>query len=130
MTEEDSMASRQRFDSVGNSSNTKSVAGNISLFSEDNSFEAMYSQEEKIIVFAPAGKLGVVIDAPSHGVPMVHAIKDTSVLADRVRIGDRLVAVDNSDTTNMSAIQVSKLISSKAMNPTRKMVFIRVESDP
>jgi C-terminal processing protease CtpA/Prc len=34
-------------------------------------------------------------------VPVVHAIKDTSVLGDRVRVGDRLLAVDGEDCTAM-----------------------------
>ena len=54
----------------------------------------------------------VVIDTPG-GVPLVHAIKDTSILADKVRVGDQLVSVDDIDTTQLSAIEVSKLISSR-----------------
>ena len=79
-------------------------------------------------MIAPPGKLGVVIDNPTNSVPMVHAIKETSVLADRVRIGDKLVSVDGQDTTEMTAIGVSKLISSKAMNARRHMVFMRSAS--
>ena len=30
---------------------------------------------------------------------MIHAIKDTSVLVDKVRIGDKLISVDGVDTT-------------------------------
>lgn len=98
---------------------------NVSLFTDDESFERMYGKsEERIEVVAPAGKLGVVIDTPLSGNPMVHAIKDTSVLADKVNIGDRLVSVDGQDTTKMSAIKVSKLISSKAQTQ-RILVFTR-----
>ncbi len=97
----------------------------VSTFEEDNSFEQMYGEEERIEITAPPGKLGVVIDTPMNGVPMVHAIKETSVLGSRIRIGDKLVSVDGEDTTQMSAIRVSKLISSKAMNPKRHMVFLR-----
>lgn len=100
--------------------------GGDSLFSDDSSFEQQYTEpEERFEIDAPAGKLGVVIDTPSGGVPVVHAIKETSVLADRVRVGDRLVSVDGSDTTTLSAMQVSKLISAKSDNPSRSLVFIR-----
>ena len=110
-------------DSTGNDT---AVREQISVFSEDDSFEQQYGDEdEKIVVVAPAGKLGVVIDTPFGGVPMVHAIKETSVLADKVRIGDKLMSVDNEDTTTLSAIRVSKLISSKANNPKRILVFSR-----
>ena len=73
---------------------------------------------------APAGSLGVVLGNPS-GYPVVHAIKDTSVIIDEIEIGDRLISVDGQDTTGMSAIRVSSLIGSKAMNPRRLLVFTR-----
>ena len=97
-----------------------------SLFSDDSSFEQQFSEmEDRIEVIAPAGKLGMVIDTPSGGVPVVHAIKDTSVLVNKVKVGDRLVSVDNEDTTGMTAMQVSKLISIKAENAGRALVFVR-----
>lgn len=119
--------SRQRVDSE-DISRISSAQEELSLFEEDNSFDRMYGEDERIEVIAPPGKLGVVIDTPMNGAPMVHAIKETSVLADRVRIGDRLMSVDGQDTTEMSAIRVSKLISSKAMNAQRRMVFLRPAS--
>lgn len=119
--------SRQRVDSE-DISRISSAQEDLSLFEEDNSFDRMYGEDERIEVIAPPGKLGVVIDTPMNGAPMVHAIKETSVLADRVRIGDRLISVDGQDTTEMSAIRVSKLISSKAMNAQRRMVFLRPAS--
>jgi len=98
-----------------------------SLFQDDASFEKQYcEQEERIEINAPAGKLGVVIDTPVGGVPFVHAIKDTSILVDKVRVGDQLVSVDDVDTTQLSAIEVSKLISSRANNRSRVLVFIRL----
>ena len=98
-----------------------------SLFQDDASFEKQYCEQQELIeINAPAGKLGVVIDTPVGGIPLVHAIKDTSVLADKVRVGDQLVSVDDVDTTQLSAIEVSKLISSRANNPCRQLVFLRV----
>ena len=130
MNDEDPIPRQRIGTDVSDVSRVKSMNGNVSLFSDDQSFEAMYhNEEEEIIVVAPAGKLGVVIDTPSGGIPMVHAIKDTSALADSIRIKDKLISVDNEDTTTMSALQVSKLISSKAMNPERVMVFLR-SNDP
>lgn len=100
-----------------------------SIFSDDASFERQYSEpEERIEIIAPTGKLGVVIDTPQGGVPMVHAIKDTSVLAGRVRVGDRLLSVDGDDTTHMTSIQVSKIISSRSQNPTRVLTFMRTRA--
>merc|ERR1719409_386391 len=101
----------------------------MSLFQDDASFEKQYCEaEERIEVEAPAGKLGVVIDTPVGGVPIVHAIKDTSVLADTVCVGDQLISVDDVDCTQLSAIEVSKLISSRANNPSRILVFVRLRT--
>jgi hypothetical protein len=100
-----------------------------SLFSEENSFEEQFSEmEDRVEVIAPAGKLGVVIDTPSGGVPIVHAIKESSVLAKQVQVGDRLVSVDDEDTTGMTAMQVSKLISLRADSDSRTLVFVRTKT--
>jgi len=104
-------------------------SANNTLFSEDPTYdEGMYEKsrrEEMIDVYAPAGKLGVVIDTPNDGAPIVHAVKDSSPIATKIQVGDRLVAVDDQDVRKMTAIQVSKLISKKSVNPSRKMTVIR-----
>jgi C-terminal processing protease CtpA/Prc len=101
-----------------------------SLFADDASFEQQFAEpEDRFDVVAPAGKLGMVIDTPNGGVPVVHAIKDTSVLADRVRVGDRLISVDGEDCTAMTAMQVSKLISLKSEKPARILVFVRYRAN-
>ncbi|GKZ01346.1 hypothetical protein MPSEU_001085600 [Mayamaea pseudoterrestris] len=82
-------------------------------------------REEIIEVLAPAGKLGVVIDTPDEGAPVVHAVKDSSVIADQIQVGDKLIAVDDEDVRSMTAIKVSKLISKKSANPTRKLTIKR-----
>lgn len=96
-------------------------------YPDDGSFEAADGnvREELIDIYAPAGKLGVVIDTPDDGAPVVHAIKDSSVIADKLQVGDKLVAVDDEDVRTMTAIKVSKLISRKSGNPTRKLSVIR-----
>jgi len=98
-------------------------------FSDDGSFGDAYRdpnvREELIDIYAPPGKLGVVIDTPDDGAPVVHAIKDSSVIADKLQVGDKLVAVDDEDVRTMTAIKVSKLISRKSANATRKLSIIR-----
>lgn len=105
-----------------------------SLFSADDSFDdrqygppggSENRKEEIIDIFCPPGKLGVVIDTPDDGAPIVHAIKDTSVILDKLRVGDKLIAVDDTDVRSMTAIKVSKMISRKGHNPTRKLTVIR-----
>lgn len=103
--------------------------GQGSLFSDDSSFEEQFMEpQDEFEIIAPAGKLGMVIDTPSGGMPVVHAIKETSVLAEQVRVGDRLISVDEEDTTGMTAMQVSKLISAKSENPARALVFVRTRA--
>jgi len=99
---------------------------------DDESYNARYNdptmadgKEEIIHIFAPPGKLGVVIDTPDDGAPVVHAVKDTSVIADRIIVGDKLVAVDDEDVRSMTAIKVSKMISRKGGNPSRKLTVVR-----
>jgi len=100
------------------------------IFADDSSFEEQFiDPEERLDVVAPAGKLGMVIDTPNGGIPVVHAIKDTSVLVDQVRVGDRLLSVDGEDCTGMTAMQVSKLISLKSEKPARVLVFARTSTN-
>ncbi len=100
-------------------------------FDDDGSFEAHYRdsksnvKEEILHIFAPPGKLGVVIDTPDDGAPVVHAVKESSVVGDKVQVGDKLVAVDDEDVRTMTAVKVSKLISRKSANPSRKLTVLR-----
>jgi hypothetical protein len=82
-------------------------------------------REEVLVIDAPPGKLGVVIDTPDDGAPVVHAVKDSSVIAHMIQVGDKLVAVDETDVRSMTAIKVSKLISRKSANPSRKLTVVR-----
>lgn len=82
-------------------------------------------KEERFEVRAPPGKLGMVIDTPNNGPPLVHAIRENSVMSTKVRIGDRLISVDGEDATRMDATKVSRMISSRVNNPVRLLVFTR-----
>mmetsp|Transcript_36844 Transcript_36844/g.40692 ORF Transcript_36844/g.40692 Transcript_36844/m.40692 type:complete len:455 (+) Transcript_36844:64-1428(+) len=110
------------------SSSRLRLSPNMSLFCDDDvSFEQQFRDdlEERFEVVVPAGKLGMVIDTNNGGVPFVHSIRDTSVLVDRVRMGDRLLSVDDIDTTECTAAEVSKLISSKDKQIKRILQFSR-----
>lgn len=80
--------------------------------------------EELGDIYAPPGKLGVVIDKPDD-VLVIHAVQETSVIVDKLLVGDRLVAVDDEDVRSMDAIEVSTLIGRKSGNPTRKLSVLR-----
>ena len=124
------------------------------MFSDDASFDELYAEiddaadnndktNSKIVanpshlnkianmvkpfeVRAPPGKLGMVVDTPNGGVPVVRAIRPDSVLHGNVLVGDRLISVDNKDVTNMTALDVSSLISLK-QHQHRLLVFCRIQ---
>jgi len=97
------------------------------LAKDDITLEAEYHNEPQIRfeVEAPAGLLGLVLETSEDGVPVVHAIKESSCLAGEVQVGDRLVCVDDEDVTSLLASSVSRLIASKKENPVRTFVFTR-----
>eukprot|EP00934_Nitzschia_sp_Nitz4_P001269 Nitzschia sp. Nitz4//scaffold261_size27179//1287//3203//NITZ4_008204-RA/size27179-snap-gene-0.3-mRNA-1//1//CDS//3329544702//1269//frame0 len=113
---------------------TGAALGGAGSFSDSDSFgvggggfrgQNSNTKEVLLNIFAPPGKLGVVIDTPDDGAPVVHAVKDSSVIAGEIQVGDKLVAVDDEDVRTMTAIKVSKLISRKSANPSRKLSIIR-----
>ncbi|KAL7499543.1 hypothetical protein ACHAWT_009079 [Skeletonema menzelii] len=82
---------------------------------------------ERIVVVAPPGKLGIVIDNPSGNIPFVHAIKETSVLHGKVYVGDLVLAVDEVDCRGMHSMSVSRLIS-KRSDSARTLKLLRKDS--
>lgn len=111
---------------VGSLDRNESVGNSASIFSSEHSLQELLDESnDRFEVVVPPGKLGIVMDnSPSSGTPMVYAVKPNSVLCREVRIGDRLISVDDADVTMMSAIQVSKLISLKN-DQERTLVFVR-----
>jgi C-terminal processing protease CtpA/Prc len=62
--------------------------------------------------FAPPGKLNIVIRTSADG-PIVHTVDESSVLSGQLFKGDLIIAVDDTDTRNMRAEAVMKLMHSK-----------------
>jgi C-terminal processing protease CtpA/Prc len=75
------------------------------------------------VVKAPAGKLGVILDNPDEGPPMIHSVKDTSVLLGQLNVGDRLIMIDDVDVRSFSPAQVVQLLSTKSSNPVRLLTM-------
>ncbi len=107
---------------------TPAGSGNT-IFSDDRTFDQAYEDVRELLldVYAPAGKLGVIIGTPGNGALMIHFIKEGSQMANKVRVGDPLVAMDDDDVRAMTAVNMSKLISTKANNPWRKFTIIGQE---
>lgn len=84
----------------------------VNEYSSSSNFRSVGPQRYQVIV--PPGMLGMVLDTPGGNIPIVRAVKSTSVVYGKVEVGDHLVAVDGIDVTHMSAMQVSNLISTKS----------------
>lgn len=84
--------------------------------------------EHLIEIYAPGGKLGFILDDSNEegdGPPIVHQVRSTSILINDIRVGDRLIALDDEDVRQMSSNNVSKLIARKIENPIRKLSILR-----
>jgi hypothetical protein len=82
-------------------------------------------------IYAPSsGKLGVVIDVPANSTTqVVHAIKDNCPIRIRkeINVGGQLLAMDEEDVRNMTAVEVSPLISRKSLQQATKLTVLRSE---
>ena len=74
-------------------------------------------------VYAPPGKVGVAIDVVN-GHPIVHKVKRGSPLEGLLHPRDWVIAIDDVDTTSMSAADVTSLMV-KRMNYNRKITVMR-----
>jgi hypothetical protein len=87
--------------------------------------------EEVLEIQAPAGMLGIVIDTPPDiQAPIIHTVKESSILSGFVLEGDQLIAIDDDDVRGMSATDVSALIANRSNNPTRKLTIVRIRAVP
>lgn len=104
------------------------------MLSNDQLIEDRATNEgETIDVIAPSGKLGIIlVDPESTDIPgpaFVFNIRDDGPLVDMVKLGDRIIAIDDVDVRTMSAENVSKLLGSKNSKPQRKISILRVNSN-
>jgi len=127
---------RERLNTGGASTLMTSTmnGSNPNVFRDDATYEDVYrtpngyegsSNYQRVTVIAPAGKLGIVVDNQTGDMPVVHAIKETSVLNGKVHVGDYLLSVDEIDCRGLSAVQVSRLISSRRQSAVRTLVLQR-----
>jgi C-terminal processing protease CtpA/Prc len=82
-------------------------------------------KEKTIEIIASPGKLGFVIDAPLDGPPVVHAVKETSVLGDKIKVGDKLLSIDGQKMAGLTSIEISNIMKEKASSPRRTIAFQR-----
>lgn len=112
---------------------TTAVLNRMSDPRASSSSQQFSGSSRQLEIVAPSGKLGVVLDASDDpgdpiSCPVVHTVKDNSPLMGQLRVGDKIIALDDQDVRGMTAMQVSKLISMKSSNPRRKFTILRPSS--
>jgi len=123
---------------AGPGSTVYSGSNRHDAFNDTDTFEDLYrpnpgiandgainSSFQRFTVVAPAGLLGIVLDNPNFDLPVVHAIKETSALNGKVKVGDLLLSVDEADCRGMSTSNISLFLSSRSKNPTRTLELVR-----
>jgi len=119
---------------------------NNNMFIDDNTLEDIYQTPDgsynleggdggdgsnsnsnftRLTVVAPPGKLGITFNVHTGNMPIVLTIEETSMLHGDVHVGDLVMSVDEIDCGGLSAVQVSRLISSRGGNPVRTLVLLR-----
>jgi len=84
------------------------------------------TSKSQVISHAPPGELGLTIIRDSKtGLVQVHQIKFSSPLRGFIQEGDVLESLDGEYTAGLTCSQASSLISSRAGNTTRALVFTR-----
>eukprot|EP00957_Ditylum_brightwellii_P018691 1404311-Ditylum_brightwellii.AAC.1 len=77
--------------------------------------------------YAPPGSLGVVIESTPRG-PCLHNIYSKSPLLGIVGKGDYIIAVDDDDTTELSAAELTCLLAMRSEQPQRKLTLVSCSS--
>jgi hypothetical protein len=110
--------------------------GDISVTSSDDDVGvssynngSVQSTEIHVDVYAPPGKLGLILDdSPGGGGgAMIYTCKEGSALQSKVQYGDVIIAVNDKDVQHMTAIQVSKLLAKKSGHRLRKISIVRYD---
>ena len=116
---------------------------NKTTFNDDDTVEVAYRTDpgnfnhkindgdyQRLVVIAPSGILGLVLDNVTGNLPIVHAVKDGSLLAGRLQKGDFLLSVDEIDCHGMSAREVSDVITDRGHRSERRLVLLRRRTSP
>lgn len=76
---------------------------------------AARSMQAKVSVIAPPGKLGIILAnrTDSRGT-VVSGVRTSSVLADKVSPGDRIIAIDDEDVSQMNVKEITTIMARKS----------------
>jgi hypothetical protein len=107
----------------GKTSSSSSRGGGVGGTGSGNSREhisasarraAMRTLRSKVTVIAPPGKLGIILAnrTDSHGT-VVSGVRTSSVLAEQVSPGDRIIEIDDEDVSQMNVKEITTIMSRK-----------------
>jgi len=103
----------------------KSIRSNFDRSERSTAFDTPENTKRKYLeIYAPSGQLGVTVD-DSEGAPIIYAVSEMSSVANKVFVGDRLIAIDGEDVKKLNSIEVSELIGKKSKNSIRKLSIVR-----
>ena len=81
-------------------------------------------------IIAPPGTLGLVLATQSQGGSVVKDVGEGSQLLGQVLVGDKIVAIDDTDVRTAKHSDVIQLLRSKNTNLERKITILRAPSQP
>ena len=101
--------------SVGGSIGGTSKTSRTSRSSSATRRATAIARRTKITVVAPPGKLGIILanKADSKGT-VVSGVRTSSVLADKISPGDRIVAIDGEDVSRMTVSEITTIMARKS----------------
>jgi hypothetical protein len=99
--------------SVGGNSRTSRTSRNSSATANRRS--SAITKRSKITVIAPPGKLGIILanKADSKGT-VVSGVRTSSVLAEKISPGDRIIAIDGEDVSRMTVSEITTIMARKS----------------
>ena len=103
---------RHRSSGKGGSSSSSRSRDHISASARRAAARTLRS---KVTVKAPPGKLGIILAnrTDSRGT-VVSGVRTSSVLAEQVSPGDRIIAIDGEDVSQMNVKQITTIMASKS----------------
>ena len=108
---------------LNSSANSSPIWPESSPLGQQISFTDELRYLPKQHIFAPPGKIGVAIDV-LNGQPVVHKVRRGSPLENMLQENDIIVAIDDEDTSCLSAADVTSMMV-KRIDRVRKITFVR-----
>jgi len=84
-----------------------------------------HSRQDIFSLTTPAGRVGFVIDTPNSGAPVIHSIEEDCPIVEWLLVGDHIVAVDDENVMDYTAVKISRMISHRSAKPKRKFTIVR-----